>query len=43
MLPKPPWFITHRRAHKVGKGLVNFIRKPALWKLPAIMVNALRG
>ncbi|MEM9349281.1 MAG: aldehyde dehydrogenase family protein [Pseudomonadota bacterium] len=43
LLPKPPWFITHRRAHKVGKGLVGFVAKPKLLKLPGIVLSAFRG
>ena len=43
LLPKPPWFITHRRGHKVAKGLIGFLRKPRVWKIPGIILNAMRG
>lgn len=43
MLPRPPWFITHRRAAILGRLLTHFQYKPALSKLPRIFVNALRG
>lgn len=43
MLPKPPWFVTHRRAHIVGELLTRFIYKPSWLKLPRIFINALLG
>jgi hypothetical protein len=43
LLPKPPWFITNRRAHAVGRGLTGFIYRPGWLKLPGIFLNALRG
>lgn len=43
LLPKPPWFITNKRAHVVGKLLVSFHHRPSLLKLPRIFLNALRG
>jgi hypothetical protein len=43
MLPKPPWFITNKRADGVGKALVGFEASPSPLRLPAIFAQALRG
>jgi aldehyde dehydrogenase (NAD(P)+) len=43
MLPKPPWFITNRKAHVLGRLLVNFQYRPSLLKMPRIFLNALLG
>ncbi len=43
LLPKPPWFITNRRAHVLGRLLVDFQYRPSLLKIPRILWNALRG
>jgi aldehyde dehydrogenase (NAD(P)+) len=43
MLPKPPWFITNRRAHKLGKALVQFEAGPSPLRLATIFSEALRG
>jgi len=43
MLPKPPWFVTHTRAHKVGELLTKMTYKPRLRLLPKIMFQALFG
>ena len=43
MLPKPPWFVTNRRQHVVGRLLTSFQHKPSWAKLPLIFMNALRG
>lgn len=43
LLPLPPWFLTHRRAHEVGRRLVDFEARPGAWKLPGIIAAALRG
>jgi hypothetical protein len=43
MLPKPPWFITNKRADRVGKALVAFEANPSPLRLPAIFSQALRG
>jgi aldehyde dehydrogenase (NAD(P)+) len=43
MLPKPPWFITHRRAHIVGRLLTQFQFAPSVLKLPGIFFHALLG
>ena len=43
LLPRPPWFVTNRRQHVVGKLLTRFQHRPSWFKLPAIFINALRG
>ena len=43
LLPKPPWFITHRNAAKVARGLTRFAADGKLWRLPGILLNALRS
>jgi aldehyde dehydrogenase (NAD(P)+) len=43
ILPKPPWFITNKRADRVGKALVAFEANPSPMRLPAIFSQALRG
>ena len=42
-MPKPPWFVTHRNAHEVGRRLADFGAKPTWAQLPAIVAAALRG
>lgn len=43
LLPKPPFFITNKRQHKIGEALTTFQYKPGWSKLPGIFVNALLG
>jgi hypothetical protein len=43
MIPKPPWFATHKAAHKVARRLIPFEREPAAWRLPGVICQALRG
>ena len=43
MLPRPPWFVTHKRADKVGRLLTQIAYRPGALKLPAIMLAALTG
>ncbi|MGB6688352.1 MAG: aldehyde dehydrogenase family protein [Terracidiphilus sp.] len=43
LLPRPPWFITSRRAHVLGRLLTRFQAHPSLARLFAIFANALRG
>lgn len=43
LLPRPPWFITNRRQHEVGRLLTLFQYKPGWLKLPRIFLNALLG
>lgn len=42
-LPKPPWFITNKRALQLGRALTRFQYKPSWRKVPGILINALRG
>ncbi|MFC4258866.1 aldehyde dehydrogenase family protein [Marinobacter lacisalsi] len=43
LLPRPPWFVTNRKQHKLGKLLTSFQYKPSLLKVPRIFLNALLG
>ena len=43
MLPKPPWFVTNKNQHVVGRLLTAFQYKPSWAKLPGIFTNALLG
>jgi aldehyde dehydrogenase (NAD(P)+) len=41
--PKPPWFGSHRTAHRLLRRLVHFEADRSLLRLPAIVALALRG
>jgi aldehyde dehydrogenase (NAD(P)+) len=43
LLPKPPWFVTHRHADVVGRRLTRFAVDPGFSRLPGIFEAALRG
>ncbi len=43
LVPLPPWFVSHRSAHRVGRLLFEFEAQPSWWKLPAIAWYALRS
>jgi acyl-CoA reductase-like NAD-dependent aldehyde dehydrogenase len=43
LLPKPPWFVTNRQAHRVTRKLAQFEASPSPLKLPGIFFSALRG
>ncbi len=43
LLPRPPWFITHRRGRTLGRLLVAFQYRPGWLKIPRIFLNALLG
>jgi len=43
LLPKPPWFVTNRKADKLGRLLTRFQYKPGFLKIPRIFWNALLG
>jgi hypothetical protein len=43
VLPKPPWFVTHGAAHRVGRELARLEADRNPLHLPAILWNALRG
>lgn len=43
LLPRPPWFITHRRQDVVGRLLTRFQYRPGWGRLPRIFLNALMG
>jgi len=41
--PKPPWFVTHKREHTVGRRMARFEARPGWRHLPGIFFAALRG
>ena len=43
LLPRPPWFVTNRKQHVVGRLLTAFEDKPSWLKMPRIFWNALLG
>ena len=43
LLPKPPWFLSHRKGHKLSEKLTKFSAKPRIWNLPAIFFDAFTG
>jgi aldehyde dehydrogenase (NAD(P)+) len=43
LLPRPPWFVTHKRAAEVGRLLTAFQFKPGWLRLPRIFYHALLG
>lgn len=43
MMPRPPFFITNKRQHKIGQALTEFQHKPSWAKLPRIFYQALMG
>ena len=43
LLPRPPWFVSHKRADKVGRLLTRFQYRPGWLKLPGIFYHALLG
>ncbi|MDH3745152.1 MAG: aldehyde dehydrogenase family protein [Acidobacteriota bacterium] len=43
VFPKPPWFVTHANAHRVGERLARFEADPGPLRLAGIVLAALRG
>lgn len=43
ILPKPPWFVTNKKARVLGRLLTRFQHRPSLLKIPRIFLNALQG
>ena len=43
LLPKPPWFVTNKKAGILGRLLTRFQHKPGFLKIPRIFLNALLG
>jgi acyl-CoA reductase-like NAD-dependent aldehyde dehydrogenase len=43
VFPKPPWFVTNRRAHAIGERMTRFEAAPSPWQLPGLLWEALRG
>lgn len=43
VLPRPPWYVTHRKASPVSSRLTRYAADPRWWRIPRIMSAALRG
>ncbi|HSP65441.1 MAG TPA: aldehyde dehydrogenase family protein [Candidatus Deferrimicrobium sp.] len=43
LLPKPPWFVSHRHAHQVSERLTRFEADHSVRHVPGIFAAALRG
>ena len=43
ILPRPPWFVTNRQSHEVGRRITTFAAGPSWMQLPGIFAAALRG
>ena len=43
LLPRPPWFVTNKKADKLGMLLTRFQHNPGWLKIPRIFLNALLG
>jgi hypothetical protein len=43
IFPKPPWFLSHKRAHIIGRKVVDFTAEPSPFGLVRIFVDALLG
>jgi aldehyde dehydrogenase (NAD(P)+) len=41
--PKPAWFAGHKTADALARGLIGMEAAPSWWKLPGLIVKALRG
>jgi aldehyde dehydrogenase (NAD(P)+) len=41
--PRPAWFRTNRRTNLIGRKMVGFESRPSVWKLPGVVLEALRG
>jgi len=41
--PKPVWFAGHRTAAEIGKRMVAMEAAPSVWKLPGLIMKALKG
>jgi aldehyde dehydrogenase (NAD(P)+) len=41
--PKPPWFAGNKKAAEVARRLVKMEAAPSVWKLPGIIMQAIRG
>jgi len=41
--PKPFWFPTHRGAPQLGRKVIDLYYRPSVWKLPSLLLGALKG
>lgn len=42
-LPKPAWFYDNRQAHRIGEKMVSLEAAPSWFKIPGLVITALRG
>ena len=43
LMPRPPWYVTHRTATLTSARLTGYAADPRWWRVPAIVTAALRG
>ncbi|HZO94484.1 MAG TPA: aldehyde dehydrogenase family protein [Candidatus Baltobacteraceae bacterium] len=43
LLPTPPWFVSHRRAERVGRNLFAFTARPSTTRLLSTVADAMRA
>ena len=43
VVPKPPWFVTHRRAHTLAQKLAQLEAAPQMRRLPGVIWQAIRA
>lgn len=43
MFPKPPWFVTHKRLHRIAPRLTRFEADPRVTALPGVLFEAILG
>jgi aldehyde dehydrogenase (NAD(P)+) len=43
LLPKPPWYLSHQRAHLVGEAMTKLAGSKQYRHLPGLLLNAMRG
>ncbi len=41
--PKPPWFVTHRNAHRAARSMVRLEANPSFLLFPKILIHSFRG
>ena len=43
IFPKPMWFSTHRCPEAIARKLIRLYLQPTWWRLPSLLINAMRG
>ena len=43
LLPRPPWFVSNKQQHNIGRLLTRFQYRPSWFKIPRIFFHALLG